>query len=147
VPQVASSGDARAATDLMSRKIMLEVRIGMLRNYLREDNEQVVQSRLELDQLNRRIATLPRLQNDIVRLTRDQKIQEQLYLLLTAELEQSRIRETMDTPTVQVLDPAVPPERHSRPRRIIVALAAGVLALAGCVAWIAIRERDAVPEA
>jgi uncharacterized protein involved in exopolysaccharide biosynthesis len=139
-PSAAGGGDVRAASDLMARKIMLEVRVGMLRSYLREDNEQVVQSRVELDQLNRRIASLPRLQNDLLRLTRDQKIQEQLYLLLTAELEQSRIRETMDTPTVQVLDAAVPPERHSRPRRLALAVGAGVLAFLGSLVWLAVRE-------
>jgi tyrosine-protein kinase Etk/Wzc len=146
-PAASSSGDVKAASDLMARKIMLEVRLGMLRTYLREDNEQVVQSRMELDQLNQRIGSLPRLQNDLLRLMRDQKIEEQLYLLLTAELEQSRIRETMDTPTVQVLDPAVPPERHSRPRRLLVALAAGVLGFMGSIVWLAVREGSAVPEA
>jgi tyrosine-protein kinase Etk/Wzc len=140
VPPTSGSADMRAAADLMSRKIMLEVRLGMLRNYLRDDNEQVVQTRLELDQLNERIGGLPRLQSDIVRLTRDSKIQEQLFLLLTAELEQARIRETMDTPTVQVLDAAVPPERHSKPRRLMLAAAAGILGFLGMAAWCVLRE-------
>ena len=133
------TGDIQAAADVMSRKLALEVRLGVLRGYLQEDNDQVVQARTELEALNSRIATLPELQSDLARFTRDYKVQEQLLLLLTGELEQARIRETMDTPTVQVLDPAVPPERHSRPKRLIVSVLAGLLAFAGSVMWVAWR--------
>jgi uncharacterized protein involved in exopolysaccharide biosynthesis len=138
-PTTGPAPNVQAVADLMARKIMLEVRLGVLLSYLREDNEQVVQIRTELEQLKSRIGDLPALQNELVRLIRDQKIQEQLYLLLTAELEQSRIREMMDTPTVQVLDPAIPPERHSRPRKGLMAVGAAVLASMGLVVWAARR--------
>ena len=133
------TGDIQAAADVMSRKLALEVRLGVLRGYLQEDNDQVVQTRTELEALNSRIAALPELQSDLARFTRDYKVQEQLLLLLTGELEQARIRETMDTPTVQVLDAAVPPERHSRPKRLILSAIAGLLAFAGSVMWVAWR--------
>ena len=139
-PMAVGTGDASAAADVMSRKLGLEVKLGVLRGYLRDDNEQVVQTRTELEALNSRIATLPELQTDLARLTRDYKVQEQLLLLLTAELEQARIRETMDTPTVQMLDVAEPPERHSRPHRAILAAIAGILGLAGALGWVAWRE-------
>jgi uncharacterized protein involved in exopolysaccharide biosynthesis len=142
VPPTSGGGDTQAAADLMARKMMLEVRLGMLRSYLREDNEEVVQTRLELDQLNQRIGNLPALQTDLGRLMRDAKIQEQLYLLLTSELEQARIRESMDTPTVQVLDAAVPPERPSKPRRLVLTAAALLLGLVGAATWVAFRENE-----
>ncbi|HEY2956117.1 MAG TPA: Wzz/FepE/Etk N-terminal domain-containing protein [Candidatus Eisenbacteria bacterium] len=138
------SADVSASANVMARKLVLEVRLGLLRSYLLENNEQVIQARNELDQLNQRIASLPALQTDLQRLVRNNKVQEQLYLLLTAELEQARIRETMDTPTVQILDPARPPERHSRPRRILLALGAGALAFLGSMVWIAVRQAGAV---
>ncbi|HET7224849.1 MAG TPA: GNVR domain-containing protein [Candidatus Eisenbacteria bacterium] len=144
VPTSVAGADVSSSANLMARQIALQVRLGMLRSYLREDNEQVIQTRTELDQLNERIATLPALQTDVARLLRDTKVQEQLYLLLTAELEQARIRETMDTPTVQLLDAAVPPERQSRPRRLTMAAAAALLAFAASVAWVAVREGDEV---
>jgi len=140
VPVTPGSADIQAAADVMARKLALEVRLNVLRGYLREGSEQIMQTQTELDALNSRIAALPELQTELARYTRDYKVQEQLFLLLTAELEQARIRETMDTPTVQVLDAAVPPESHSRPRRLTLAIAAGLLAFAGCVAWVAWRE-------
>src|SRR5262249_30001386 len=53
------SGDIQAAADVMSRKLALEVKLGVLRGYLKEDNDQVVQTRTELEALNGRIAALP----------------------------------------------------------------------------------------
>jgi tyrosine-protein kinase Etk/Wzc len=118
------------------------VRLGVQRGYLSEDTDQVQQVKEELAQLERRLGTIPELQGDLVRLIRDQKVYEQLYLLLTAELEQARIRETMNTPTVQLLDPAVPPERHSRPRKGLLTLGAWLIAFLGAASWAAATDRD-----
>jgi uncharacterized protein involved in exopolysaccharide biosynthesis len=139
VPVTPGNADIQAAADVMAKKLALEVKLNVLRGYLKEGSEQIGQTQTELDALNNRIATLPELQTELARHTRDYKVQEQLFLLLTAELEQARIRETMDTPTVQLLDPAVPPEQHSRPRRLILSALAGVIALAGSLAWVAWR--------
>jgi len=144
VPVTPGTAEIQAAADVMARKLALEVKLGVLRGYLKEGSEQIIQTQTELDALNSRIGALPQLQTELARFTRDYKVQEQLFLLLTAELEQARIRETMDTPTVQILDAAVPPERHSRPHRLILAVAAALLAFAGSVAWVAWRE-GAVP--
>jgi len=142
-PPNAGSADVQAAADVMSRKLMLQVRLGILRGYLSEDTDQVMQVKEELAQLERRLAAIPELQGDLVRLIRDQKVFEQLYLLLTAELEQARIRETMNTPTVQLLDIAVPPERHSRPKKGLLTLAAWLLAFLATAGWAAASDRNA----
>jgi tyrosine-protein kinase Etk/Wzc len=139
-PTSMSSTDVQVAADVMARKLMLEVKLGVLRTYLRDDNEQVLQTRTELEQLKRQVTEIPALQTELARLIRDNRVMEQLFLLLTAELEQARIREAQDTPTVQILDPAIPPERHSRPRRLILTLAAGVLAFLGSVGYLVIRS-------
>jgi uncharacterized protein involved in exopolysaccharide biosynthesis len=142
---IEGAGSMQSAADLMARKIMLEVRLGVLRSYLRDDNDQVIQVRNELDQLNQRIDTLPAVQSDLQRMIRDQKVLEQLFVLLTAELEQARIREQQDTPTVQVLDAGVPPERHVWPRRTLTGAAAAVLALLGTAVVVARRSGEDVP--
>lgn len=146
VPTAMQSADVSSAADLMARKLMLEVRLGVLRGYLRGDHEQIRQLEGELASLGSRIAAVPALQTDLTRLVRDQKVYEQLFLLLTAELEQSRIRETMDTPTVQLLDPATVPERHSRPKRLILAIAAALLAGVAMALWVGAQARDPLDE-
>jgi tyrosine-protein kinase Etk/Wzc len=144
VPTNIQSSEVQSAADLMARKIALEVRLGVLRTYLTEDSDEIRQTKTELNQLKNQIVTLPALQSDISRMVRDQKIQEQVFVLLTAELEQARIRETMDTPTVAVLDRAVVPERHTRPKRATIAIIATLLTGAGCLVFLAFQERRTV---
>ena len=136
--------DVSAAADLMARRVALEVRLGVLRGYLREDNEQILQTKSELDQLTHQVSVLPALQTDLARLIRDNKIQEQIFLLLTAELEQTRIMELKNTPTVQVLDSAVAPERPIRPRKLTLSAGAALLAFLVSVGWALRREPGAV---
>lgn len=139
VPTTVSGPGLQSAAELMNRKITLEVRLGVLRTYLAERSDEIRATEVELDQLKRRISTLPALQSDLSRMVRDQKIQEQVFVLLTAELEQARIRETMDTPTVQILDRATPPERHQRPKRATIAIAATVLTFLALSTYVVVR--------
>ncbi|MDM7914523.1 MAG: GNVR domain-containing protein [Candidatus Eisenbacteria bacterium] len=65
-----------------------------------------------------------------LRAYREVKIQEALYQILIEQFEQSRIQELRDTPSVQVLDAAVPAERRSRPIRWLIVASATILAFA-----------------
>lgn len=66
--------------------------------------------------LNPAFVKMPALGLDLARLTREVKVQETLYTLLTSQYEQAKIQEARDTPTVQVLDEAVVPEKKIRPK-------------------------------
>ena len=61
------------------------------------------------------LGSIPTTGAQLVRLIREAKIQETIFTLLTQQLEQARIAEAKDTPTVRILDRAVPPEWKSRP--------------------------------
>jgi uncharacterized protein involved in exopolysaccharide biosynthesis len=69
---------------------------------------------------------VPELGLELVRLTRDVRIQEVLVTLLTQQLEQARIAEAKDLPVVRPLDRAQPAERPSKPTFILFA-AGGVV--------------------
>jgi uncharacterized protein involved in exopolysaccharide biosynthesis len=58
----------------------------------------------------------PELGLELARLTRDVKVQETVFTLLTQQLEEAKIAEARDMPRVQVIDPAYPAERKSRPK-------------------------------
>src|SRR5213594_1298601 len=81
------------------------------------------------DRLHPAMVTVPGLALDYGRLMRELKVQETLYALLTSQLEQAKLAEARDTPTVQVLDPAIPAERKSKPSIRLNMVIAGVLAL------------------
>lgn len=78
------------------------------------------------DRLHPAMITVPELALQYGRLLRELKVQETLYTLLTSQYEQAKITEARDTPTVQVLDPAIPADRHSKPRLVLNAALAGV---------------------
>lgn len=62
------------------------------------------------------------------RLRRQVEIRQEVYLTLKREYETARIEEVNDTPVITVIDPAVPPQQRSKPRRrlnVILALLLG----------------------
>lgn len=134
-------GQAEIGANIMAQKLALEVKLNVLRQSLVESSEEVRRVREELSAVEAQLGTLPQAGVATMRLWRDLKTQEQLYELLTAQLEEARIRETRDTPTVQVLDAAVPPLHKSRPKRALVVLAGLLLGLVGSIGYLMAAER------
>jgi tyrosine-protein kinase Etk/Wzc len=96
--------------------------------------------RMAEDRLRPAITSVPALALEYGRLTRDLKVQETLYALLMSQYEQAKIAEARDTPTVQVLDPAIPAERKSRPSIRLNIFIAGILSLLIGIFWAFIRH-------
>lgn len=72
---------------------------------------------------------MPGLALEYIRLARAVKIHETVLSMLTGQYEQARIAEAKDTPTIQVLDPAIPAEGKSRPKTLQNMQLAGLAAL------------------
>jgi tyrosine-protein kinase Etk/Wzc len=134
-PIESQSASVAPLADLMARQTSIQVQLAVLRTYLRDDNERVLQLKTELDELNRRIGQAPQVVGELARLIRDVRLYQQTYTLLVAQLEDARLREAMDTPTITILDEAVPVSKRARPLRGIWALAAAVLAAGIAVVW------------
>ena len=62
-----------------------------------------------------------------VRLYREVKIQEMVQEFIYPQYEQAKIQEEKDTATVQILDPAVPPELKTKPKRLIMVAASMIV--------------------
>ncbi|MFH1277265.1 MAG: GNVR domain-containing protein [Candidatus Eisenbacteria bacterium] len=76
---------------------------------------------------------LPDLAIEYMSLRRDVEIQSKIQVFLAQELERAKIMATRDTPTIQLLDRATPPEKRHRPRRTLIVAASFILALVGSV--------------
>lgn len=99
------------------------------------------------DRLNPAVSAVPALALQYGRLLREVKEQEAMVMLLSAEHQQARYLEAHNTPTVQVLDSAVPAEIKSRPSGTINTLFAGLAAgiISVCLAlWMESRDRRKV---
>ena len=76
-------------------------------------------------------------------LSRDAKIKEMLFELLTKEYEIAKIEEAKSMPTIQVLDRAEPPEKKCKPNRKQMVLLAGAMSLFVAVLAAFVREHFA----
>jgi tyrosine-protein kinase Etk/Wzc len=70
----------------------------------------------------------PGVQLVYLRAFREVTVQEAIYELLTQQYERYRIQESRDTPTVQVLDPAVPATYKAKPIRWLICVSATFVA-------------------
>jgi uncharacterized protein involved in exopolysaccharide biosynthesis len=128
-----------------------EVQLQVMSGYMSADNPELSRVRSSIDELRKQLyliesgkggkgmlpgdrlhpamITVPSLALDYGRLLREVKVQETLYTLLTSQYEQAKLAEARDTPTVQVLDPAIPAEKKSKPSIRSNMMIAGALAL------------------
>jgi len=128
-----------------------EVQLQVMGSYLSPDNPELVRVRSAIGELRKQLyllesgksgkgmlpgdrlhpamITVPTLALEYGRRLRELKVQETLYTLLTSQYEQAKLAEARDTPTVQVLDPAIPAEKKSKPHIGLNMMIAGVLAL------------------
>ncbi len=92
---------------------------------------------------NRRVVDSPQLLLEQERLMRDVQVKATVYVELKKQVELARIDEIKNIPIVNVLDPALPPVKKERPKRLVITLAAFLLAFAGASTWFVVRERYA----
>jgi len=64
----------------------------------------------------------PALGIEYLRIKREMEIQNQLFKFFTQQFEQAKLAEIKETPTLQVLDKAVPPIKRSKPHRAIIVI-------------------------
>ncbi|MEO6661575.1 MAG: Wzz/FepE/Etk N-terminal domain-containing protein [Rubrivivax sp.] len=72
---------------------------------------------------------------------RDFKYQETLFDLFARQYEMARVDESREGALIQVVDKATPPEWKSRPKRAVIAIAAGMVALLLIVGGVALQAR------
>ena len=72
---------------------------------------------------------IPDLGLQALRLLRDMEIRNLIYQFILQEYEKSSFEEKKETSLVVVLDPAVPPDFRSRPRRVLMVVTAAGLSL------------------
>ncbi len=140
-----------AAAMIQGQITAQEVQMQVMGGYLSPDNPDLARIRSNVDELKKQLAMMgsgkdakgllstdrlhpamvavPDLALQFGRLFRQVKVQETLFTLLTSQHEQAKIAEARDTPTVQVLDSAIPADKRTRPRVLLNVAVAGVLAL------------------
>ena len=142
--QLAASVSSAAL--LGSQEQQLEMQLGVEERELAPNSARIQTLRSQLEELKHELKKydeggvsdyvmafkdVPTLARQLAGLTREVKLLETLSAYLRQQLEQERINEQRDLPTLQVLDPAIAPDRRSSPSRfsmLLIGLFSGFIA-------------------
>ena len=126
-PRVAIEGLSRLKASITAQ----ETRLGAMRGYLTESAPEFKQAQTELSVLRSQLARAQEQQpgdasgsSDYVSKYRDFKYQEALFELYAKQYEIARVDESREGGVIQVVDPALPPERKSKPKKAMIAMVA-----------------------
>ena len=151
-PRSAVEGIARVDAELTVARVKLQT----LRNSLTDNAFEVKQEQALIDALEaqkRRLAenggdAAPDLaapsgssSTDYVTRYRDFKYQEALFELYARQYELARADESREAAPIQVVDVAIPAERKSKPKRVMIAALAMLLSGLGYATWLVVRSR------
>lgn len=149
------------AGELKGKIVAKNVELGVVLQTMKTDNIQVVQLKREIEELEKQykklqygdslaldtqkefyipFADVPEVGLELANLMREVKVQETVWELLNQQYYHAKIQEARDTPTIQVLDEAVPPELRTRPKRKLLVLIGSFLALVLSIFWAFIAE-------
>jgi len=152
--QVSAAIDAAAS--IRAEIVKTEIEIGTLQNNLREDNKALVALKDKLAQLKDQYSRMemgnqdylltfkdvPELGKKLTNLLREVKIQNEVYSMLQQQYYKELIQENKDLPTVQVLDPAIPPLKASSPRTIFSSVMGGVFVFLFMCLIVLLKEKS-----
>lgn len=142
---------AESYAKLKAEATSAEVRLKTLRSTLSDNTPEVQQQAAALaairEQLSRAAqATESANGSDYIGHYREFKYQEALFELYARQFEVARTDESREGALIQVVDPATPPERKSKPKRIYTAAGAGAATLFCLLIWVLFLRRQFVLE-
>jgi tyrosine-protein kinase Etk/Wzc len=132
----------QSAAILRAQITAKEVELQAMNTYATSENSNVVETQQELDSLKAQLAKLggsaddasaglivpkgqvPEAGLEYVRKERDVKYYETIFEILARQFEVAKLDEAKEGSLVQVVDPALPPDRKSFPRKGLITIAA-----------------------
>jgi tyrosine-protein kinase Etk/Wzc len=134
-----------SAVTLRAQIAAKEVQLQAMRTYATNENSNVVELQQELDGLRSQLAKLggsednstgglivpkgkvPEAGLEYIRKLRDVKYYETIFEIIARQFEVAKLDEAKEGALVQVVDPALPPDRKSFPKRGLITIAAIVV--------------------
>jgi len=133
-----------SAASLRAQIDAKEVQLEALKTYATGQNAQLVQTQQELDSLRAELAKLGGSEDsanalivpkgkltqsglDYVRKLRDVKYYETIFDILARQFEVAKLDEAKEGAVIQVVDSAIPPDKKSSPKRVLIVVIATVV--------------------
>ena len=150
-----------AAAALRAQIVSLETQIQGMRTYAAGQNAELARAEQELDGLRGQLARLtgseqnlnglivpkgqvPAASIEYMRKLRDVEYYQSIFNQLSGQLELARLDEAKEGALVQVVDPAIPPDKKSWPKRLVFLICGAVIGFLGGIflaLWQANLER------
>jgi uncharacterized protein involved in exopolysaccharide biosynthesis len=131
-----------SAASLRAQITAREVEIQGMQTYATGENAQLVQAQRELESMRAQLAKLggdstggelivpkgrvPEAGMEYIRKERDVKYYETIFDILARQYEVAKLDEAKEGALIQVVDPAIPPDRRSFPKRGLIVIGATV---------------------
>lgn len=143
---------------LRAQVVAKEVQVQSMRSFATEDNPDLLLAKQQLAALQSQLEHIAGSQHDngsdiilskgrvtdagleYIRRYRDLKYHETVFELLAKELEIAKLDEAREGGIVQVVDPAVPPDKKSSPHRTIIVVGLTILSFFVAAFWILVRR-------
>lgn len=129
-------GSIKLISGLQLEKIQTEIALKILQRHYKKDFSEIKILKEKISILNDKIdklqyetskrsifksfAEIPELSLHYFRMLRDIKIKEKVIEFLIPQLEQARFEEVKNTPSLLVVDPAIPAEYKYKPKRAVI---------------------------
>ena len=141
---------AEAYARVRAESTAAEVRLQVLRGTLAENTPEVRQQQTIATALREQLALAGRATDtstgpDYVGRYREFKYQETLFELYARQFELARADESREGALIQVVDAATPPERMSKPKRMLTSAASTAVALLALLVFVLVRATTRIP--
>ena len=143
-PRTAADEYARLRAEMTAADVKLQT----LRHSLTESTPEVQQQAATLQALRTQVAQLEQstlgdsAAPDYVSKYREFKYQETLFDLMARQYEAARADESREGSLIQVVDPALPAELKTNPKRSLIAIGCALVAAVACAGWLVTRRRN-----
>lgn len=119
---------SQLASQLMTKLTDKKLELDRLLRIYQPEQPEIKSLRAEIRDLQGELDRLTSYQKALSQVLREIKTQDTVYSYLTSQLEEAKISESKNTPFVQVLDKAVPPEKVFQPNlKLILAVITSVM--------------------
>jgi tyrosine-protein kinase Etk/Wzc len=115
--------------DLQTKRKELEIRFTAQHPSIQALDSTIRDIQAQLRAMEGKAKTLPGIEQDLLRLTRDVKVNNELYTNLLNSFQQLRLVKEGKVGNVRIVDVAVKPEKPVKPQRSLVLALSGVLGL------------------
>lgn len=132
-----------SAAMLRAQAVAKEVQIQSMRSFATDDNPEMIVAKRQLAEIQAQLSKLagnspddflvskgraPEASMEYLRKLRDLKYDETIFELMAKQFEMAKLDEARQGAIVQVADVAIPPDKRSSPKRLLIVLAVTLIA-------------------